>query len=86
MVRGEGHMGVLLLFGAMWRGGDVPNSKNRPKRACFCYSALCEEGTCPTAKTSPKGRVFGVRHDVEGKRRAEQHKHTIVGVFVMFGT
>jgi len=68
------------------RGGVMPNTKSTPTWACFCCSARCGEGgTCPTAKTRPKGRAFAIRRYVE-RERAQQQKHTQKGVFLAFAT
>ena len=57
----QAQKGVLLLFGAMWRG-NVPNSKNTPKRACFWRSPRRGgEKACRTAQARHCGRVCDVR-------------------------
>ena len=56
----QAQKGVLLLFGAMWRG-NVPNSKNTPKRACFWRSPRRGgEKACRTAQARHCGRVCDV--------------------------
>ena len=71
--------GLVLLFETRRDVGNVPNmlggGNGEGKR----------EGSCRTPKTRPYGRAMAVRRDVGRRGRAEQQKHALLGVFVMFG-
>ena len=75
--------GHVLVFEMRDIGGDMPEHQNAPTRARSGVwdvgnvfggwgTALVRgegEGACPTAKTHPSGRVFGIQCDIEGEGR-----------------